>query len=120
MRKLTAVLLTLVMIFSCAFACAEEGTEASESMIGIISAMQNEVDLLLSKAEIIGYINEGLLPVPYNKSYNLADYESLKTQAEENRRNRDAAPEEMSDDPSDEIAITVGDEKISAARSGWN
>ena len=52
MRKLTAVLLTLVMIFSCAFACAEEGTEASESMIGIISAMQNEVDLLLSKAEI--------------------------------------------------------------------
>ena len=241
MRKLTAVLLTLVMIFSCAFACAEEGTEASESMIGIISAMQNEVDLLLSKAEIdhvdtvggvdfnvgrlcghpaviakagvgkvlaasgmtamlnrypvskviftgvaggvrdetkvmddaavseqgeehafkgviasgdqfiasetyvqklqadfdalacemegaaidlnkedprraeiIGYINEGLLPVPYNKSYNLADYESLKTQAEENRRNRDAAPEEMSDDPSAEIAITVGDEKITA------
>ena len=67
------------------------------------------------RAEIIGYINEGLLPVPYNKSYNLADYESLKAQAEENRRNRDAAPEEMSDDPSDEIAITVGDEKISAA-----
>ena len=52
MRKLTAVLLTLVMILSFAFTTAAEGTEASESMIGIISAMQNEVDLLLSKAEI--------------------------------------------------------------------
>ena len=68
------------------------------------------------RAEIIGYINEGLLPVPYNKSYNLADYDSLKAQAEENRRNRDTAPgEETSGDPSAEIAITVGDEKISAA-----
>ena len=52
MRKLTAVLLTLVMILSLVFAYAEEGTEVQESMIGIISAMQNEVDLLLSKAEI--------------------------------------------------------------------
>ena len=39
------------------------------------------------RAEIIGWINEGLLPVPYNKSYNLADYDALKAQAEENRNN---------------------------------
>ena len=52
MKKLTAVLLALVMTLSFAFACAEEKTDAAESMIGIISAMQNEVDLLLSKAEI--------------------------------------------------------------------
>ena len=50
------------------------------------------------RAEIIGYINEGLLPVPYNKSYNLADYESLKAQAEEKRENGDATPEEASGD----------------------
>ncbi len=29
------------------------------------------------RAELIGYINEGLLPVPYNKSYNLAEYDAL-------------------------------------------
>ncbi len=39
------------------------------------------------RVEIIGWINEGLLPVPYNKSYNLADYDALKAQAEENRNN---------------------------------
>ena len=37
------------------------------------------------RAEIIGYINEGLLPTPYDKSYNLADYDALVAQAEANR-----------------------------------
>ena len=37
------------------------------------------------RAELISYINAGLLPVPYEKSYNLADYEDLAAQAEENR-----------------------------------
>ena len=37
------------------------------------------------RAELIDYINEGLLPVPYNKSYNLADYEALVAEAEANR-----------------------------------
>ena len=37
------------------------------------------------RAEIIGYINEGLLPTPYNESYNLADYDALVAQAEKNR-----------------------------------
>lgn len=40
------------------------------------------------RAELIGYINEGLLPVPLNKSYNLADYDDLVALAEENRNNR--------------------------------
>lgn len=34
------------------------------------------------RAEIIGWINEEKLPTPYDKSYNLADYEELKAQAE--------------------------------------
>ena len=37
------------------------------------------------RAEIIGYINEGLLPTPYEKSYNLADYDELVALAEANR-----------------------------------
>ena len=37
------------------------------------------------RAEIIGYINEGLLPVPYRKSYNLRDYDALVAEAEANR-----------------------------------
>lgn len=37
------------------------------------------------RAEIIGYINEGLLPTPYDKSYILADYDALVAQAEANR-----------------------------------
>ena len=37
------------------------------------------------RAELISYINEGLLPAPYNESYNLADYEELVREAEENR-----------------------------------
>ena len=37
------------------------------------------------RAEIIGYINEGLLPTPYDQSYNLADYDELVAQAEANR-----------------------------------
>lgn len=39
------------------------------------------------RAELIGYINEGLLPVPYSKSCSLADYDELAALAEENRRN---------------------------------
>lgn len=44
------------------------------------------VDLSLGdprRAEIIGWINEGKLEVPYNESYNLEDYEGLKALAEE-------------------------------------
>ena len=37
------------------------------------------------RAEIIGYINDGLLPTPYHMSYNLADYDALVAQAEANR-----------------------------------
>ena len=37
------------------------------------------------RAEIISYINEGLLPTPYKKSYNLADYDALVAEAEKNR-----------------------------------
>ena len=37
------------------------------------------------REELIGYINEGLLETPYDKSYNLADYDSLKAEAEANR-----------------------------------
>lgn len=37
------------------------------------------------RAEIIGYINEGLLPTPYNKSYNLEDYDALVAEAKANR-----------------------------------
>ena len=51
MKRLAAVILVLAMAFSLGLASAEE-TAVQESMIGIISAMQNEVDLLLSKAEI--------------------------------------------------------------------
>lgn len=36
------------------------------------------------REEIIGYINEGLLPTPYDESYNLDDYDSLIAQAEAN------------------------------------
>ena len=38
------------------------------------------------REEIIGYINEGLLPTPYDESYNLEDYDSLAAQAEANLR----------------------------------
>lgn len=37
------------------------------------------------RSEIIGYINDGLLPTPVNKSYNLADYDELAAEAEANR-----------------------------------
>ena len=46
------------------------------------------VDLSLNdprRADLVSWINEGLLPVPYNQSYNLADYDSLAALAEENR-----------------------------------
>ena len=33
------------------------------------------------REEIIGYINEGLLPIPYGESYNLEDYDALVAQA---------------------------------------
>ena len=45
------------------------------------------------RAEIVGYINEGLLPTPYEKSYNLADYDALVAEAEENRRTNTLVPE---------------------------
>ena len=37
------------------------------------------------RAEIIGYINEVLLPTTYDRSYNLADYDELVAEAEANR-----------------------------------
>ena len=37
------------------------------------------------RAEIIGYINEGLLPTPYNRSCNLVDYDELVAEAQANR-----------------------------------
>ncbi|WP_300269577.1 bifunctional metallophosphatase/5'-nucleotidase [uncultured Flavonifractor sp.] len=36
------------------------------------------------RAELIGYINDGLLPAPYAESYNLADYDALVAQAKAN------------------------------------
>lgn len=36
------------------------------------------------RAELIGYINEGLLPTPYDESYNLADYDALVAEAQAN------------------------------------
>ena len=36
------------------------------------------------RAELIGYINAGLLPTPYNEAYNLADYDKLVAQAKAN------------------------------------
>ena len=36
------------------------------------------------RAELIGYINDGLLPTPYAESYNLADYDALVAQAKAN------------------------------------
>ncbi|MCI7474443.1 MAG: 5'-nucleotidase C-terminal domain-containing protein [Clostridiales bacterium] len=36
------------------------------------------------RAELIGYINAGLLPAPYAESYNLADYDALVAQAKAN------------------------------------
>ena len=37
------------------------------------------------RSVIIGCINDGLLPTPINKSYNLADYDELAAEAEANR-----------------------------------
>ena len=34
------------------------------------------------RAELVGWINEGLLPVPYSRSCNLADYDELKAQVD--------------------------------------
>ena len=36
------------------------------------------------RAELISYINAGLLPAPYSASYNLADYDALVAQARDN------------------------------------
>jgi len=33
------------------------------------------------REEIIGWINDGKLPVPYNRSYNIKDYEALAEEA---------------------------------------
>ncbi len=38
------------------------------------------------REKLIGYINDGLLPTPYDKSYNLADYDALAAEAEANRK----------------------------------
>ena len=46
------------------------------------------VDLSLNdprRAEIIGYINDRLLPTPYNESYNLSEYDRLVAEAEANK-----------------------------------
>ena len=48
------------------------------------------------RAEIIGYINEGLLPTPYEKSYNLADYDALVAEAEANRNSESTVEEHES------------------------
>ncbi len=45
------------------------------------------------RAEIIGYINDGLLPVPYNQSYNLADYDALVAEARANAAGEKSAEE---------------------------
>ena len=37
------------------------------------------------RGEIINYINEGLLPTPYNSSYNLSEYNELVAQAKANK-----------------------------------
>ncbi|MCR4657477.1 MAG: 5'-nucleotidase C-terminal domain-containing protein [Lachnospiraceae bacterium] len=37
------------------------------------------------REEIINYINEGLLPTPYNSSYNLSEYDELVAQAQANK-----------------------------------
>ena len=37
------------------------------------------------RAVLVAYINEGLLPTPYDKSYNLADFAALVAEAEANR-----------------------------------
>jgi len=36
------------------------------------------------RAELVGYINAGLLPTPYDAAYNLADYDALVAQAKAN------------------------------------
>ena len=46
------------------------------------------------RAELIGYINEGLLPVPYEASYNLADYDSLVEEAKAAEQAGEASTEE--------------------------
>ncbi len=37
------------------------------------------------REEIINYINEGLLPTPYSRSYNLSEYDELVAQAQANK-----------------------------------
>ena len=48
----------------------------------IVGVDLNEDDA--RRAELIGYINDGLLPAPYAESYNLADYDTLVAQAKAN------------------------------------
>lgn len=48
----------------------------------IVGVDLNEDDA--RRAELIGYINDGLLPTPYAESYNLADYDALVAQAKAN------------------------------------
>ena len=44
------------------------------------------------RGKIIGYINGGLLPTPYHKSYNLADYDALVAEAEISRSRETGSP----------------------------
>ncbi len=55
------------------------------------------------RAELIGYINAGLLDTPYAESYNLADYDALVAQAKEN------ASVLVDGTPKAVATVTVGD-----------
>ena len=44
------------------------------------------------REELIGYINDGWLPIPYYESYNLADYDALCREAEANRAKGEKSP----------------------------
>ena len=50
-RKLTALIIACVMVSALLCGCAK-GAEEPKEYIGIISAMDNEIDLLLKEAEI--------------------------------------------------------------------
>ena len=52
MKKLGMLLFVLICIFTCSCASAQETGSVSGSRIGIISAMDTEIDLLLTHAEI--------------------------------------------------------------------
>ena len=49
------------------------------------------------REEIIGFINERLLPTPYDRSYNLADYDALVAEAKANQAAGVTVEEHVSD-----------------------